>query len=40
MAILCGKTGAKLVVIPMNEKEQLIISEFDNLLSKNENRNG
>lgn len=31
---LCEKTGAKLVVIPMNEKGELIISEFDNLLSK------
>ena len=31
---LCEKTGAKLVVIPMNEKGELIISEFDNLLSE------
>ena len=31
---LCEKTGAKLVVIPMNEKGELIISEFDKLLSK------
>ena len=31
---LCGKTGAKLVVIPMNEKGELILSEFDRLLSK------
>jgi cysteine desulfurase / selenocysteine lyase len=30
---LCERTGAKLVVIPMNEKGELIISEFDNLLS-------
>ena len=30
---LCEKTGAKLVVIPMNEKGELILSEFDNLLS-------
>jgi len=30
---LCEKTGAKLVVIPMNEKGELIISEFDKLLS-------
>ncbi|MCU4187972.1 cysteine desulfurase [Flavobacterium sp. HXWNR29] len=29
---LCEKTGAKLVVIPMNEKGELIISEFDKLL--------
>lgn len=37
---LCEKTGAKLVVIPMNEKGELVISAFDNLLSrKNENRN-
>ena len=28
------KTGAKLVVIPMNEKGELILSEFDNLLSQ------
>ncbi len=31
---LCEKTGAKLVVIPMNEKGELVISEFDNILSK------
>lgn len=31
---LCEKTGAKLVVIPMNEKGELILSEFDKLLSK------
>lgn len=31
---LCEKTGAKLVVIPMNEKGELILSEFDNLLSQ------
>jgi cysteine desulfurase / selenocysteine lyase len=31
---LCEKTGAKLVVIPMNEKGELVISAFDNLLSK------
>jgi len=30
---LCEKTGAKLVVIPMSEKGELIISEFDKLLS-------
>ena len=30
---LCEKTGAKLVVIPMNEKGELVVSEFDNLLS-------
>jgi cysteine desulfurase/selenocysteine lyase len=30
---LCEKTGAKLVVIPMNEKGELILSQFDNLLS-------
>lgn len=30
---LCEKTGAKLVVIPMNEKGELILSEFDKLLS-------
>ena len=29
---LCEKTGAKLVVIPMNEKGELILSEFDKLL--------
>ncbi len=31
---LCERTGAKLVVIPMNEKGELILSEFDNLLSQ------
>ena len=31
---LCERTGAKLVVIPMNEKGELILSEFDKLLSK------
>lgn len=31
---LSEKTGAKLVVIPMNEKGELILSEFDNLLSE------
>jgi cysteine desulfurase/selenocysteine lyase len=31
---LCEKTGSKLVVIPMNEKGELILSEFDNLLSE------
>lgn len=31
---LCEKTGARLVVIPMNEKGELILSEFDNLLSE------
>ncbi|TAF11679.1 MAG: cysteine desulfurase [Flavobacteriia bacterium] len=30
---LCERTGAKLVVIPMNEKGELVISEFDKLLS-------
>ena len=30
---LCERTGAKLVVIPMNEKGELVISEFDRLLS-------
>ncbi len=31
---LCEKTGAKLVVIPMNDKGELILSEFDKLLSE------
>lgn len=31
---LCENTGAKLVVIPMNEKGELILSEYDNLLSE------
>jgi len=31
---LCEKIGAKLVVIPMNETGELILSEFDNLLSE------
>ncbi|ESU30075.1 Cysteine desulfurase, SufS [Flavobacterium limnosediminis JC2902] len=30
---LCERTGAKLVVIPMNDQGELILSEFDNLLS-------
>jgi len=32
--MLCEKTGAKLVVIPMNEKGELIISEYDRLLTE------
>jgi cysteine desulfurase / selenocysteine lyase len=31
--MLCEKTGAKLVVIPMNKEGELILSEFDTLLS-------
>ncbi|WP_428223523.1 aminotransferase class V-fold PLP-dependent enzyme [Flavobacterium sp.] len=31
---LCERTGAKLVVIPMNEKGELIMAEFDKLLSE------
>ncbi|MBP9792680.1 MAG: cysteine desulfurase [Flavobacterium sp.] len=31
--MLCEKTGARLVVIPMNEKGELIMSEYDRLLS-------
>ena len=31
--MLCEKAGAKLVVIPMNDNGELIISEFDKLLS-------
>lgn len=30
---LCEKTGAKLVVIPMNEKGELVMAEFERLLS-------
>lgn len=30
---LCEKTGAKLVVIPMNEEGELVMAEFDKLLS-------
>ncbi|MPT34296.1 cysteine desulfurase [Flavobacterium sp. WV_118_3] len=30
---LCERTGANLVVIPMNEKGELILSEFDRLLN-------
>ena len=30
---LCERTGAKLVVIPMNEKGELVMTEFDRLLS-------
>lgn len=33
--MLCGKTGATLKVIPMNEAGELIISEFDQLVTKN-----
>jgi cysteine desulfurase/selenocysteine lyase len=32
--MLCEKTGAVLKVIPMNEKGELIMSEFDQLLSE------
>ena len=32
--MLCEKTGAILKVIPMNEKGELIMSEYDNLLSE------
>ncbi|ESU24612.1 Cysteine desulfurase, SufS [Flavobacterium enshiense DK69] len=31
---MCERTGAKLVVIPMNDKGELILSEFDRLLSE------
>lgn len=31
---LCERTGANLVVIPMNEKGELILSEFDRLLNE------
>lgn len=31
---LCEKTGAKLVIIPMNEKGELVMSDFDQLLSE------
>ena len=31
--MLCEKTGAKLVVIPMNQNGELIMSEYDKLLS-------
>lgn len=33
--MLCEKTGATLKVIPMNEKGELIMSEYDKLLSPN-----
>ncbi|HSD06472.1 cysteine desulfurase [Flavobacterium sp.] len=33
--LLCEKTGATLKVIPMNEKGELIMSEYDKLLSAN-----
>ena len=33
--MLCEKTGATLKVIPMNEAGELIISEFDRLVTKN-----
>lgn len=33
--MLCERTGAKLKVIPMNEEGELIMSDFDTLLSKN-----
>ncbi|MGV7105984.1 aminotransferase class V-fold PLP-dependent enzyme [Flavobacterium sp. U410] len=31
---LCERTGAKLIVIPMNEKGELVMTEFDRLLSE------
>lgn len=31
---LCERTGAKLVVIPMNEKGELVMADFDTLLSE------
>lgn len=31
---LCERTGAKLIVIPMNEKGELVMSDFDQLLSE------
>jgi len=33
--MLCEKTGAILKVIPMNQEGELVISDYDNLLSKN-----
>ncbi len=33
--MLCERTGATLKVIPMNEKGELILSEFDKLVAKN-----
>ncbi|PNQ74986.1 cysteine desulfurase CsdA [Hanstruepera neustonica] len=33
--MLCERTGAVLKVIPMNEEGELVMSEFDNLLSPN-----
>ncbi len=33
--MLCERTGASLKVIPMNENGELVISEYDKLLSKN-----
>ncbi|MDO5972253.1 cysteine desulfurase [Flavivirga aquimarina] len=33
--MLCERTGASLKVIPMNEEGELVITDFDNLLSKN-----
>jgi len=33
--MLCEKTGAKLVVIPMSENGELILSEYERLLSEN-----
>jgi cysteine desulfurase/selenocysteine lyase len=33
--MLCEKTGAVLKVIPMNDEGELIMSEYDNLLSEN-----
>lgn len=32
--MLCERTGAKLIVIPMNESGELILEEFDRLLSE------
>jgi len=33
--MLCEQTGAVLMVIPMNQEGELVISDYDNLLSKN-----
>tara|TARA_R110002049_G_scaffold90686_2_gene227142 strand:- start:64876 stop:66090 length:1215 start_codon:yes stop_codon:yes gene_type:complete len=33
--MLCERTGANLKIIPMNDEGELVISEFDKLLSKN-----
>jgi cysteine desulfurase/selenocysteine lyase len=38
--MLCERTGAVLKVIPIDQNGELILAEFDQLLSKNKDRGG